>query len=153
MGGGVRPVRRAGGPAMAPAMATAKIQLTGGGREHMIFRGYCTAGGGAKGEKGGAMGAETLSVATINCAGCATNVPRTAAFCPRCGRPVERTVVNLAKVPTPIPRFGLVFISAAVLGPVLAGLGLLWSIGALLYLGLAVTAVVVVLLVLGLIAS
>ena len=87
---------------------------------------------------------------TIQCSTCGNQVRRSAAFCSRCGRSVEKPVVNLANVRTPIPLAGWIFLAAALLGPAALGLGLFAGSTILLVLGIVLTVVVVAFFLLGL---
>ena len=57
--------------------------------------------------------------------------------------------VNLATLPSPIPRAGLLFFGGMIVGPVCIGLGLWFGLSWLVYAGIAVTALVLLVLLLG----
>lgn len=92
----------------------------------------------------------------INCRDCATAMPRTAKFCPRCGRVADSVsqsaaapVVNLATVKSPIPKLGLLFLIAMLLGPTLALIGLYVGSLKLLWCGAGLIGFVLILMLLG----
>lgn len=91
----------------------------------------------------------------ITCRDCATAMPRTAKFCPRCGRDADVSpraaapVVNLATVKSPIPKLGLLFLIAMLLGPALALVGLYVGSLKLLWCGAGLIGFVLILMLLG----
>jgi hypothetical protein len=93
----------------------------------------------------------------IKCSDCSTFIPRTAKFCPRCGRSADAApthgeavpVVNLAAVKSPIPKLGLLFLFAMLVGPTLALLGLYFGNLALLWCGAGLIGIVLLMMVLG----
>ena len=90
-------------------------------------------------------------MARQRCTSCSKSVPSTARFCPRCGREVGAAPGDYVHPPrSPIPVAGLLFLSAAVLGPVFIAVGIYSGVQLLVYLGIAIAITLLLLSLLGL---
>ena len=94
----------------------------------------------------------------LRCPGCMTEVPSSAKFCPRCGKPAPAAgdaangrPTDLGKLPSPVPVAGILFLVALVVGPAAIIAGIATHAPLLLYAGIAVAIGVVIVLLLGLV--
>ena len=74
------------------------------------------------------------------CLQCAAKLPRSAKFCPRCG---TESVASVG-----LPWAGIAFVLAIVFAPVAVGAGFYWDIRALIWAGVAVVALMLLLVIL-----
>jgi hypothetical protein len=91
-------------------------------------------------------------MARQRCTSCSKSVPGTAKFCPRCGREVGATPGGDYVHPSRsrIPVAGLLFLSAAVLGPAFIIVGIYSGIALLVYVGIGIAVSLLLLSLLGL---
>lgn len=92
----------------------------------------------------------------MRCPKCETLIPHHAKFCPKCGEPSGRPAsIDLPRAPDalpskgPLPRQGKVFLMLLVLGIGLLGLGAAGRMTPLLYIGAAMVALMVLVLLVG----
>ena len=103
----------------------------------------------------------------LRCPACAAEIPAGAKFCPRCGATSPAAagaatagdegeapaapVVDIGKLPAPVPVAGILFLVALVVGPAGIVAGIATGSSLLLYGGIAVAVGIVILLLLGLV--
>jgi len=92
-----------------------------------------------------------MAMARQRCTSCSKSVPGEAKFCPRCGREVGGPPREYVHPPfSRIPIAGLLFLTAAVLGPAFIVVGIYSGTQLLVYLGIAIAISLLLLSLLGL---
>lgn len=86
------------------------------------------------------------------CPTCGATAAKRAKFCARCGtsiRPAQVAPRNIGDDPAPLPLAGWILLLGLILGPALVAGGIVWSIKAILIVGVVIAALIVTVLVLG----